>query len=123
MSLPPQIEFWDFGTKEKYYNGHFNVLKNKESRLFEFLVEHKSISEEKLHSGGGYGDSCKDISLGSFKLFKVVIKFFESFGLILASDENQTRNEFQLVRDSACTVGIIGRCEWINLVCNRHYFR
>jgi NDP-sugar pyrophosphorylase family protein len=45
MSPPDEYEFWDLGTKEKYYEVICNLEYNKSSLLWEFLLRNNALSE------------------------------------------------------------------------------
>lgn len=66
MTTPEQSEYWDFGTKIKYLEGMFEVLEDKESEMYNFLIENKVFDEgvEILEQG----DNSKEIKLDLYNL-------------------------------------------------------
>ncbi len=52
----PDIEYWDFGTNERYKKSHQNLLKiNSKSNFFDFLLKEKAVLPNKI-KGNSYGD-------------------------------------------------------------------
>lgn len=48
----PNIEYWDFGTSERYYKTMFLVLEKTESKFVEFLLRNKAIFLNRLIKKG-----------------------------------------------------------------------
>ncbi len=89
MRTPPQAEYWDFGTIERYFHSTYRLLQTlsqgQQSRFLNFCLENGVFAEEKVHlEQNAYGQ----------RRFKNTIKLgegdvlnYESFQAILLGDE------------------------------------
>ena len=63
------VDYWDFGTTERYFKSCFKVLRDESSTFFEFCKKHDVFACSKLISDCSYGTTNKKaINLTSSKL-------------------------------------------------------
>ena len=48
------FEYWDFGTVKRFYRSHFEVLKQKNSLFYQFLIDNKALNEDSIFRGRAY---------------------------------------------------------------------
>lgn len=89
MRTPPQAEYWDFGTIERYFHSTFRLLQvlasGEKSRFLEFCLQSGVLAQEKIFlEQNAYGQ----------KRFKNTVKLgegdilnYESFASIMLGDE------------------------------------
>ncbi len=89
MRTPPQAEYWDFGTIERYFNSTFRLLKTltqkEKSQFLDFCMQHDVFSEEKVFKEqNAYGQRRfkNTVKLGEGEILN-----YESFHAILLGDE------------------------------------
>lgn len=62
---PESGEYWDFGTKELFYNSIFEILNNSSSQMYKFLIDQDalSIKKQKVNAYSSELFSIKDSSI------------------------------------------------------------